>query len=138
MKGFIINAHTNGKTTEVTKQTKYGTFKGQVVLHPEDADVKSQLDGYVFAEEKCDIKAMKMKARLFKERAKGVRHAYNVLRQSCDPKDEVMIKLERQVKQAWKLYEYYYETYLFIKDNYKPNIERLLAFRRQIRQKKND
>ena len=134
MKGTIIDAHIEGDTFYVTKHTKYGTFKGKVTLCDEDKDVKSEIDGYSFAERKCDLQALKVKADFFKQRAIGVQHAYKVMKHSgIDLNDPIAQKLKRQVKVAWDNYNYHLEVYKINKENYYPNIERLLNYRRMIR-----
>ena len=103
MKGKILNIKTQGKVTNVTKQTKYGTFHGKVTCADEDADVQNELDGYIFAEAKCDLQAYKKRAKYLEQRAIGIKHAYNVLKNSGIAINEpVMQKLERQNKIAYR------------------------------------
>lgn len=140
MKGKILNARIDGKTTYVTKQTKYGTFTGKVTLNPEDEDVYSELDGYTFAEIKCDIQALKAKAKCMKQRAIGVAHAFNVLfKANCaagrNAYSDDMLALARQVDVAWQNYYDAYEIYTINRDSYNIRVQRSLDYRRRIRNK---
>lgn len=138
MKGTILNAHIEGKNTYVTKQTKYGTFKGKAVLHPEDEDVYSEIRGYTIAELKCDIQALKAKAEYFRQRMLGIQHAYNVLWKSgIDINDPIMVKLNRQKDVAQREFENAYEIYKINRDTLTFRIERNLDFARKAKQKKN-
>jgi len=136
MKGKILNARIEGKTTYVTKQTKYGTFTGKVTLNPEDEDVYSELDGYTFAEIKCDIQALKARAKCMKQRAIGVEHALNVLLKAKHPiTDDTMLALARQVDVAWQNYYDAYEIYAINRDSYNIRVQRSLDYRRKLKNK---
>lgn len=135
MKGYILAADMVDNVSTVTKQTKYGTYTCSVKIHETDQDIANQYDGCYFAEMKCDIKAYHEKAIRMKERAKGIDHAYNVLLDSCDPDDPIMIKLERQGVIAWKQYYSALETYKILKDSYYPFVETTLKSRREFRKK---
>ena len=137
MKGKILNARRDGKQTYITKQTKYGTFQGQVKLADEDKDVESDFEGYNFAEIKCDIQALKTKMKFFEQRALGIKHAYNVLLKSgVQEKDEVMRKLARQLKIAERDAKDLKEKYTKSQDNFKNYVELCLEVRRKIKNKK--
>lgn len=134
--GIVDSAGT--KKTYVQKETKYGTFTGSVVLQPEDEDVASDTLGYNFAEEKCDIQALRARARCFLERAKGMEHLYTTLIANSSlssQKDEE--KVERQVKLAWKQYYEALDSYHANADTYDMRIENLLDYKRHLRKKKN-
>lgn len=134
MKGKIIDAHVNEKTTYVTKQTKYGTFKGKVTVHPEDEDICSELEGYTFAEIKCDIQALKERAKVMKQRAIGIDHAFNVLRKSgIQEDDKTMRKLRRQSIAAWAQYYDAYDLYTVNRDSYNARVQRAIDYRRKIK-----
>lgn len=135
MKGYILAADMVDNVSTVTKQTKYGTYTCSVKIYEDDQDIANIYDGCYFAEMKCDIKAYHEKAIRMKERAIGAEHAYNVLLDSCDPDDEIMSKLERQVIVAWQQYYNALETYKILKDSYHPFIETTLKSRREFRKK---
>ena len=139
MKGTIVDAHIEGKTTYVTKQTKYGTFTSKVTVHPEDEDIQSEVLGYTFAEIKCDIKALKAKMKYFEHRAIGITHALNVMVKSRKFKvfDPAMQAFCRQKNIAWDEYYRARETYLINRDSYEDRVERMLEYRRKIKQSKN-
>ncbi len=136
MKGTILDAHVEGDTSYVTKQTKYGTFTGKVVLQPEDQDIRSQVLGFNFAEIKCDIQALKIKAKVFKDKMLGIQHAYNVLLKAGQhPENPTMKALYRQLQVAIKNYEDNYEIYTLNRDSYLERVERMLEYRRKIKNK---
>ena len=139
MKGKILNAKTQGRTTNVTKQTKYGTFHGRVTCADEDMDVQNELDGYLFAETKCDIQAYRKKVQFLKQRAIGIEHAYNVLKNSgISADDPVMKKLNRQVKIAQREAEIANRLYQSFKANFKHLVEASIKTRRKIKKMNKD
>ena len=135
MKGKILNAKTQGRVTNVTKQTKYGTFHGRVTCADEDMDVQNELDGYLFAETKCDIQAHKKRAQFLEQRAIGIEHAYNVLKNSgIDADDPVMQKLNRQVKIAHREASNARDVYIFSKRYFDSLVTSSIVTRRRIKE----
>lgn len=147
MKGTILYAKYDKDTgvSTVTKATKYGTFTRSVKVHPQDKDIANKYDGCLFAEMKCDIAAYQEKAKMLKERAKGIQHVFNVLSyadaQRADFKLNDMKQewydLAHQVDIAFKLAEDAFETYSLLRDSYKALIENNLKTRREIRERTN-
>jgi len=133
MKGRILNTKRDGRDTYVTKQTKYGTFHGKVTCADEDLDVENDLDGFIFAECKCDSQALKRRAQLMEQRAIGVEHAYNVLFKSgIDKDDPVMRKLLRQVKVAKREASNSKDVCLFAEKYFKDIVTSTIKTRRKI------
>ena len=133
MKGKILNTKRDGRDTYVTKQTKYGTFHGKVTCADEDLDVENDLDGFIFADCKCDSQALKRKAKLMEQRAIGIEHAYNVLLKSgIDKDDPVMRKLLRQVKVAKREANRIKDACLFEEIYFKDLITNTIKTRRKI------
>ena len=136
MKDKIINSYKDGKNSYVTKQTKYGTFHGKVTLADEDIDVESELDGFLFAEYKCDIQAAKKKVDIFYQRMLGMRHAYNVLEKSGIYQDDPTLKkLKRQLAIAEREYERQEAVYKGLVNHYKPYVELVIEARRDFNKK---
>ena len=135
MKGTILEFTKKDNSFCIKKHTKYGTFTGKVVLHPEDKDVASDYVGFQFAEQKCDIQAYHVKTHWMLERAKGAEHAYNViLKSGVDPEDEIMVKLEQQVNVAWREYVRTKEVYQNLKESYLAWVAFIQESRRRVRQ----
>lgn len=127
-------------TAHVYKETKYGVFFGEATAALEDEDIANQWDGYRFAEMKCDIQAYKAKAKVMKERALGVRHAYDVIVNSFKDDDfnlesEVLYKLNRQVQIAWRDYEKALHHYKIFKEMYPDYCDQIVRQRREFRNK---
>lgn len=135
MKGKILNAKIQGRTTNVTKQTKYGTFHGRVTCADEDMDVQNELDGYLFAEAKCNCQAYRKRAKYLEQRAIGIKHAYNVLKNSgIGIDDPVMQKLNRQIKIAYREADKAKEVYESYELYYNNLITSSIATRRKIKE----
>ena len=133
MKGTILNTRIEGRDTYVTKQTKYGTFHGKVTCADEDLDVQNELDGYIFAEAKCDMQSLKRRAQFLEQRVIGVQHAYNVLVKSgISADDPVMQKLSRQIKIARREAENAYSDYQVSKVYFRNLVESSIKTRRKI------
>lgn len=138
MKGTILYAdydYADGVTV-VTKSTKYGTFTKSVKVHPQDQDIANKYDGWYFAEMKCDIAAYKQRAKYLQERAKGIKHAYNVLQNAYKNSESPELEaLYRQVVVAQNLADTARETYEILKSSYYVIIESALKRRREFRER---
>lgn len=122
----------------VTIGTKYGVFTSSVKIHPQDKDVASELLGCEFAEMKCQIKAAQKRAEIFEAKADGIRHALDVIWDSYYGPDkynghfnreavtEFFDKLYNQLFCAKKQAEDARETYILLRDGYRPYVENLL------------
>ena len=122
-------------TAHVIKETKYGTFYGRAVACEEDEDIANSWDGFRFAEMKCDIKASKAKAKLLRERAKGIKHALDVIAFSDAELmfSECFEKLEHQYYVALKEYEKEVEHYTSLEEIYPAYCAQIIKQRREFR-----
>lgn len=122
-------------TAHLYKETKYGVFFGEATAALEDEDIANQWDGFRFAEMKCDIQAYKAKAKIMKERAKGITHALKVV--AIGNPDLVnslaMDKLYRQEMLAWKNYYRAKKQYETLRDSYSGYCEHIINQRRKLR-----
>ena len=145
MKGKILYAKYDKDTgvSTVTKQTKYGTFTKNVKVHPDDFDIANQYDGCHFAELKCDIAAYRERAKMMREREKGIVHAYKVAIQADIQSGFLPLELSentywviaRQAEVAKHNADQAYETYKILKDSYNALVETTLRQRREMRRR---
>lgn len=144
MKGTILYAEYDEGTgiSTVIKQTKYGTFTRSVRVHDQDKDIANEYDGCYFAELKCDIAAYQQRAKYLLERAKGIKHAFNVLSYADTQRDpyidemkEEWYQLYHQMDIAYKVAEEAMDTYHVLKESYDALIEQTLRQRRNFREK---
>ena len=145
MKGKILYAEYDKDTgiSTVTKHTKYGTFTKSVRVHSDDFDIANPYDGCHFAELKCDIAAYKERAKMMRERAKGIVHAYNVAVQadlqagflSQESIENSYWLIARQADIAQHNADQAYETYKILKDSYTALVDTTLRQRREIRKR---
>lgn len=138
MKGKIIDHYWDEEIgyTEVEKQTKYGIFWGSTLTDSEeDGDVKNQWDGGMFAEYKCDLQAEKVKYTYMRERAKGIRHAYNVLARNHNPLDDVLLDLAWQATVAEREAQKQKEKCEHMRNSYPEFVDKTLQERRKFRKK---
>lgn len=143
MKGTILYAKYDENTgvSTVTKATKYGTFTRSVRVHSDDQDIANQYDGCLFAEMKCDIAAHQEKAKFMRERAKGMDHMYNVLRNAAKTRKETMSfdaaavydDMFYQIFVAYRLAENAQETCQTLKEAYKAFVNNTIQTRRAVR-----
>jgi hypothetical protein len=122
-------------TAHLYKETKYGVFFGEATAALEDEDIANQWDGFRFAETKCDIQAYKAKAKVMKERAKGITHALKVvvIGNPDLANDPVINKLYRQEMLAWKNYYRAKKQYETLRDSYSGYCEHIINQRRKLR-----
>lgn len=69
LKGDIVDYKFNGEdfSAYIKKNTKYGTFEATVRPCAADMITATVYDGFLFAEKKCDLKALKAKKSQFKK-----------------------------------------------------------------------
>jgi hypothetical protein len=119
----------------VTKATPYGTYTEAAKAVQEDRDIMTSWDGFHFAEMKCDIAAMRDKAKAMRQRAIGAENALKALENMGDLDPYTLDKLERQVWAAYKEANRYRENYEEARGAYKAYTDILLNRRRQLRNK---
>ena len=147
MRGTIIDAWYEEIEDDITescicKETKYGTFTSYARPTETDKDIANSWDGFRFAETKCDIQAYKTKAKMMRERAKGIKHACDVVSRALSvqnknfTKDETYQKFYKQYKVAMKDYYKAKEQYEIMRDSYSGFCEQIIKQRRKIRNEK--
>jgi len=139
MRGQIINSEWNPGTgsAKVVKATPYGTFIATANVATEDKDIMNSWDGLHFAEMKCDIAAMREKAKQMRQRAIGVENALKALENQDDLDLYTLDKLERQVWAAHKEADRHRENYEEARGAYQAYTDILLNRRRELRKKVN-
>lgn len=140
MRGRIVNSEyleDNGYTI-IEKATPYGTFIGEVKVHPEDRDIATAWDGAHFAEMKCDIAAMNEKAKMMRQRAIGAENALKTL-DNINLEDRfdayTLDMLDKQVQAMYREADKYRAIYEEMRDSYKAYTEYSLNRRRKLREK---
>lgn len=137
MKGKILESDYVEETgwSSVQKATPYGTFWGDVFVHPEDQDIANAWDGMRFAEMKCDIQAAKEKAKYMRQRAIGVKIALQNLDAAGVNDPQTLDNLERQVWAFEREANKYKEIYEEMRDAYPTFTQMILDRRRELREK---
>ena len=129
----------NGKT-KLEKATKYGSFVGEVKVHPEDKDIANVWDGANFAEMKCNIAAIREKAKWMRQRAIGAENALRALDNISSSNDGLLDPytldmLDSQVKAAHREADRCREIYEEMRDSYKAYTQYTLKRRKYLREK---
>lgn len=134
MKGKILGSYyADDGTSFVIKQSKYGTFTGEAYCYEEDEDIQNKWDGCRLAEYKCDLQQLKVKAKEYQARVRGMEIAYKNLAQSIDESNIVMQKLSKQIAIAKRDADNLKTKYKYLKDNYSNYAEKILKERRSFR-----
>ena len=134
MKGKILKSQYNpGWDSWVLKQTKYGTFNGEAILHPEDEDIDNSFDGCRIAEFRADLQAYKEKAKWLRQRAIGARIAWKSIYKVLDDIEYKLLtdEVEMLENQAQRAKEYYER----MKDYEPIYIKNLIKNRRETRER---
>ena len=142
MRGKIIHHEYDEKTgyTKVIKATSYGSFVGEVKVHPDDQEMANVWDGANFAEMKCNIAALKEKAKWMRQRAIGAENALktldNININTCGTLDAYTLDmLAAQVEAAYREADKYKEIYEEMRDSYKAYTQYALRRRKYLREK---
>ena len=134
MKGKILKSQYNpGWDSWIVKQTKYGTFDGEAILHPDDEDIENSFDGCRIAEFRADLQAYREKAKWLRQRAIGARILYDTnktLIYDCNIENELLKTVEMLENQADRAKEYYER----MKDYEPIYIKNLIKNRRETRE----
>lgn len=142
MRGKVIHSsYRDGACTSyVRKSTKYGEFSAVTAAADEDKDIANQWDGCRFAEYLCDMKAMKARMQVMKERYLGILQGFNNVKQAIDIHDTncdtaYIVRLwKRQIKHAYNQFIQAQEQYDNMKANYKVFCTNVLNKRRETRE----
>lgn len=124
----------------VIKSSKYGIFEGIVVPCEQDYKNINDWDGYRFAERKCDIQIIHAKAKILKERARGILNTHKTLYTKYkDKKDYFMAPaledIYYQYEVAQKEYKKVYEQYKYMRDSFSDYTTRMIERRKELNKK---
>lgn len=124
----------------VIKSSKYGVFHGIVIPCPQDYENINDWDGYKFAERKCDIKIIHAKAKILRERTRGILDVYKTLKTKYEVSKNyeglvVIEDLYYQYKIAQKEYKKAYEQYKYMRDSFSDYTTRMINRRKELNNK---
>lgn len=119
----------------VSKNNQYGKFEGSAYCDMDDSDIKNKWDGMRIAEFRCDRKIQKAKAKEMTSRAKGIQHAYNVLKNTYGQSNEVVAALGRQAQIAHREAKRETARYHEMRKDGRAYIEGIVNARRKFREK---
>ncbi len=141
MRGKIIHHEYNEEIgyTKVIKATPYGSFIGEAKVHPDDQEMANVWDGANFAEMKCNIAALKEKAKWMRQRAIGMENALKTLDNISKTSEMLdaytLDMLAFQIDAAYREADKYKEIYEEMRDSYKAYTEYALRRRKYLREK---
>lgn len=137
MRGQILYSDWNQNTGEacIIKATPYGTYSAKTKVHPEDQDIATSWDGFQFCMIKCDIQALREKAKRMRQRAIGIENALKSLDSIPGLDPYTLDKLERQMWAAYKEADNCKNTYEEMRDAYSAYTDIILKRRRELREK---
>ena len=142
MRGKIIHHEYDEKIgyTKLIKATQYGSFIGEAKVHPDDQEIANVWDGANFAEMKCNIAALKEKAKWMRQRAIGIENALKSLDNTNFTTGGTLDAytldmLESQVRAAYREANKYKEIYEEMRDSYKAYTQYTLKRRKYLREK---
>jgi hypothetical protein len=124
----------------VTKSSKYGIFTCSVKPCPQDYPNINDWDGYRFAERKCDIEIAHTKAKVLKERARGILNVHKTLHTKYKATKQyelgiVLGDIYYQYELAQEEYEKAYAQYKYMKDSFPDYTSRMIERRKQLNKK---
>lgn len=127
-------------TYHVIKSSKYGIFKQSVTPCLEDYNNINDWDGYRFAERKCDIEIIHTKAKILKERARGILNVHKTLYTKYKNKKDYFMApaledIYYQYELAQKEYEKAYAQYKYMKNSFSDYTSRMIERRKQLNKK---
>ena len=132
MKGKILDSWADSSLglTEITKNTKYGTFSATATCHSQDMPHYSEWDGYRLCEYQCDLQALHEKIKWLKQRYIGMQQFFEATEkdESVDGGVDLMYSLKRQIEKEQELYARLKDNYPIFADNL---IKQREAFRKQ-------
>lgn len=139
MKEQIIYAEYDKNTgvSRMKKSNKYGIFSAETHVHPEDKTIENRWDGLRFCEYKIDIKTAKVRSRILRERANGLKNAIaNIVPPEPDEEDYTYDKLLIQYADASMRAGEAEVAYEHMKRNYYSYVDICLNERKRLRSKK--
>lgn len=139
-KAYTVIQGTKVPVYHVVKSSKYGVFRGCVIPCPQDYDNINDWDGYKFAERKCDIEIIHAKAKILRERARGILNTHKTLwtkyKNIKDYEKATFLEdLYYQYKIAQKEYEQAYAQYKYMKEDFSNYTTRMINRRKELNNK---
>ena len=139
-KTYSISGIGKVPTYHVIKSSKYGVFEQSVTPCPQDYGNINDWDGYRFAERKCDIEITHTKAKILRERAKGILNVYKTLVRKYNDSHiyeglEYTDDIYYQYELAQKEYETAYAQYKYMRDSFPEYTSRVIERRKQMNEK---
>ena len=139
-KGHKNIAGTKVPIYHVIKSSKYGVFHGTVMPCSQDYNNINDWDGYRFAERKCDIDIVHAKAKILRERARGILNTHKTLytkyKNAKDYEQALFLDdLYYQYEIAQKEYEKVYEQYKYMRDSFSDYTTRMIERRKELSNK---
>ena len=124
----------------IIKSSKYGVFEESVTPCQQDYSNINDWDGYRFAERKCDIKIAHTKAKILRERARGILNVHKTLHTKYKVTKQyefgiVLDDIYYQYELAQKEYEKAYNQYKYMKDSFPDYTSRMIERRKQLNEK---
>ena len=126
----------------IIKSSKYGVFHGTVMPCPQDYDNINDWDGYHFAERKCDIEIAHAKAKILRERARGILNVHKTLYTKYKATKQydmnmapTLADIYYQYELAQQEYEKAYSQYKYMKDSFPEYTSRMIERRKQVNKK---
>lgn len=139
-KAYTIAGSVKIPVYHVIKSSKYGVFHGSVIPCLQDYENINDWDGYKFAERKCDINIIHAKAKILKERARGILNVHKTLYTKYkDTKNyeqtSFLEDLYYQYEVAQKEYEQTYLQYKYMKEGFSDYTTRMINRRKELNNK---
>ena len=139
-KNYGVGIKTHIPTYHVIKSSKYGIFEGVVTPCKQDYENINDWDGYRFAERKCDIQIIHAKAKILKERARGILNTYKTLYTKYKnaknyEQAPFLGDLYYQYELAQKEYKKAYEQYKYMRDSFSDYTTRMIERRKELNKK---
>ena len=135
-----VGIRTHIPTYHVVKSSKYGIFEGSVTPCKQDYENINDWDGYRFAERKCDIEITHAKAKVLRERAKGILDLHKTLHTKYKATKQyeladVLADIYYQYELAQKEYEKVYQQYKYMKESFSDYTTRMIKRRLEVQEK---
>lgn len=138
MKNKVLYSFSNNIYSHCEIENKYGFFEEKAYVSDEDLDIANKWDGGRICEYRITIKTLKAKYKVMKERANGIKHACNVLRDNPHTDDLTVAMFERQASIAEREANKVKAQYQNMEENFDTFVEQLQNNRREARARVQD
>ena len=124
----------------IIKSSKYGVFEESVTPCQQDYSDINDWDGYRFAERKCDIDIAHAKAKILRERARGILNVHKTLYTKYKATKQydmapALADIYYQYELAQQEYEKAYSQYKYMKNSFPEYTSRMIERRKQLNKK---